>query len=171
MNTTNLNWNTENPKFEDVEGKHILVEFKSCDGVMMQRYTAHLMPDEYLTYFGFGTELYRYTILNTEPKFCEWTKDDYKDGFDISCSDRLWISGMFRYQDFPICPYCGLLIKVITEPKVMEYRGMKPELSQVSDAWWKILWEYHTESYVFTNPSKVALIEAWNKFATKMKGE
>jgi hypothetical protein len=177
-----VKWNTEKPKFEDVKGKYIIVEYE--DG-------AH----SHLTFIE-TEKTYRDLIVNNpilsnfkkcsvvdfsdEPAYCEWEKineGEHKNYFrSRCCKDYLGVRGANRIflpvqaQD-PFCGHCGLPIKVIDELKPLPLMGIEPVIN-VTFGVYQCVWENNGDPIIsLADTKKVHAIESWNSLVKKLTGE
>jgi hypothetical protein len=165
---TQVKWNEVKPKFEDVEGRYLVIKL-GLSGVyqipVVTRtiYDSILMQDKYSVY----------AILSDEPVYCEWL--DSRNGlYEPSCTKGFRFTGD-AHLCYPYCPKCGLPIKVIDELKPLPLMGIEPkiEYSEGSDGHlWTYQWRMN-ETIINSNSfySKREAIESWNSLVKKLTGE
>jgi hypothetical protein len=163
MNTTYVKWNTEKPKFEDVKGKWIFMEWINERHSNLQ--TDILMSNTQREFEANFEGMVRYAILSDEPVYCEWTN---KGAYWQGCGGQ-W-SLVYKF-----CPHCGNPIKVIDELKPLPLMGIEPEIvcQEGSDGHlWKYQWRLN-ETYITSDAffSKREAIESWNLLVKKLTGE
>jgi hypothetical protein len=173
MNITHIRWNTDKPKFEDVKGKYIIVEYE--DGAHShltfieteKTYRDLIVNNPILSNF----KKYSVVDFSDEPVYCEWVnRGTYWQG----CGGQ-W-SLVYKF-----CPHCGLPIKVIDELKPLQLMGIEPKVhTGMADDWVEIEWTategnsyfaHITEYYRIIRPTKREAIESWNSLVGKLTGE
>lgn len=120
--TTTIKWNTEKPKFEDVEGKDVLVKWRSKLGHVNTDMLNGINRVQFVAWFD--NDFIAYTILSEDEEVCEWVKSSHNlEVYDTSCGNL----AMPHYDDFIVCPICTRRIH-ITSPKPTPLMGMEPEI-------------------------------------------
>lgn len=168
---SHLNWNAEKPKFEDVEGKIVVVK---NEGAMDIYFKNMRINDSELFELSFNDHFVAYAILSTDDSVCEWHYDIDAKMYYPSCTENS--EGEFEFKvmldNYRFCPYCTRPIKVITEPEVMPFMGITPDIEfDNSPERWKIVAELTDTITIKTDWSmdKESLIKSWNEFCIKMK--
>ena len=168
MNTTYVKWNTEKPKFEDVKGKWIFMEWINERHSNLQ--TDILMSNTQREFEANFEGMVRYAILSDEPVYCEWTRLPDSSGithFFCGCnkSDVLQI-GKF-------CQFCGNSIHIIDELKPLQLMGIEPVIQNESGGFYAMWYKLETEEkfVLKTYPTKREAIESWNLLVKKLTGE
>jgi len=151
MNTTQINWNTEKPKFEEVEGKQVIVKWmcagsEEVDGCISTGFGF------YEAYFD--NNFLAYAILTEEPKYCEWTIRE--NDFRSEC-------GIVFESAHKYCGHCGKPIKIIEELKPKEYKGKLPKIIE-TPGYYVADWCIPGEIHQFDAETKDAVIKKWNDF-------
>lgn len=172
MIESHMNWNTARPKFEDVEGKTVLVQHKHNQG-----WQFILGVDDRIYRQWFDGGFISCAILSTDDSVCEWNYDTEAKLYYPSCTEKG--DGTFEFKVtldcYKFCPHCGRPIKVITEPEVKTLFGISPEIEMVDSYSYQLTWSNLNkhQQIIVTMPTKQMLIDLWNDgyFATKMKGE
>jgi len=185
MNITHIRWNTDKPKFEDVKGKYIIVEYE--DGAHShltfieteKTYRDLIVNNPILSNF----KKYSVVDFSDEPAYCEWEKineGEHKNYFrSRCCKDYLGVRGANRIflpvqaQD-PFCGHCGLPIKVIDELKPLPLMGIEPTFERclVNTGVARIY--INSEKFCISTPvadSDREAIESWNSLVGKLTGE
>ena len=168
MNTY-VKWNTEKPKFEEVEGKRVLVrhrfvgvghEIEFIDGVNRALFET-----------WFDDELIAYAILSDEQPTCEWERIE-TEGICKSHTGRVDL-GYFNL--WKVCPECTRPIHIVEEVKPLPLMGIEPHIHE-NDVHGELIWYYHfqgngaiidSEGYT----TKREAIESWNSLVGKLTGE
>jgi hypothetical protein len=174
MNITHVKWNTDKPKFEDVEGKIVIVEW------------AHIAKEmDSFKFYDIGSfervnwkNVKCCAVLSDEPVYCEWTRLPDSSGithFFCGCnkSDVLQIGKH--------CQFCGNPIYIVDELKPLPLMGIEPKVhTGMADDWVEIEWTategnsyfaHITEYYRIIRPTKREAIESWNLLVKKLTGE
>jgi hypothetical protein len=172
---TNVNWNTVKPKFEDVEGKIVALEWNY--GVLDIGKIITIKHYENITW----SEVERYAILS-EGAVCEWTKvpDNGAGHQETSCNHDFYggEAGNCEVPHFTYCPFCANPIHIVDELKPLPLMGIEPILERsISGHYfyrWNgvnnpdpFQWEYTTPVF---NTEREA-IESWNSLVGKLTGE
>jgi hypothetical protein len=156
MNTTQIKWNTDKPKFEDVENKMTLVWWEDAQKIIHTDILNNYGEDAFESNFK---GMIKWTILTDEPVYCEWVN---KIGYYQGCISQ-W------EDDYKFCPDCGNPI-LIVEVKPMALDGWNVEINQLSYNFYE--WRYEKASTVYASggyKSRDEAITAWNAFCERMK--
>ena len=171
MNTI-VKWNTDKPKFEDVEGKSVVVK-KSMElpPRMALRFYSEVTRSDYLDFYNFYSFV-AYAILTDEVEYCEWKKNIlgvYQGGCTSLCID---------FNDWwKFCPHCGLPIKIVYETKPVLLDGIELEPKKYLDnSGFKSKYYYAIVTDDFYISGKICdteneAITTWNSFVGRMGGE
>jgi hypothetical protein len=165
MNITHVKWNTEKPKFGDVEGKYVLIQWTSSVGVV-HRETHEIVSKNDMIVFDDdppGVVFNYYAVLSDEPAYCEWIN---KGAYWQGCGGQ-W-SLVYKF-----CPHCGNPIKVIDELKPLQLMGIEPVIQNESGGFYAMWYKLETEEkfVLKTYPTKREAIESWNLLVKKLTGE
>ena len=169
---TNVNWNTVKPKFEDVEGKIVALEWNY--GVLDIGKIITIKHYENITW----SEVERYAILS-EGAVCEWTKvpDNGAGHQETSCNHDFYggEAGNCEVPHFTYCPFCANPIHIVDELKPLPLLGIEPEIEMVDSYSYSLTWSNlrnHQQIKVIM-PTKKMLIDLWNdgQFVKNLTGE
>jgi len=176
---TQIKWNTDKPKFEDVRGKLLVIKTERQGEFL---YPSYQIRSE-KTYIHVFTDknFISYAILTDEPVFCEWEKiseGEHKNYFRSQCqrdlygvkgANRLW-APILGEELF--CPHCSNHIKIIEEVKPMMLDGILPDIQQIPlcDRY-QCYWNHHGSWHGTEGNTKQLAITAWNDFVSRMTGE
>ena len=155
---TQVKWNTEMPKFEDVENKITLVWWEDSQNIVHTDVLNNWSRDAFENNFK---GMVKFTILSDEPVYCEWVnRGTYWQG----CGGQ-W-SLVYKF-----CPHCGLPIKVIDELKPLPLMGIEPVIN-VTFGIYQCVWENNGDTIIsLADTKKVHAIESWNLLVKKLTGE
>ena len=157
MNITHVKWNTDKPKFEDVEGKTVLI-WRTTGQLIGMDMDKHRFDQ------NINNEYFKaFTILSDETVYCEWIN---KGAYWQGCGGQ-W-SLVYKF-----CPHCGNPIKVIDELKPLQLMGIEPVIQNESGGFYAMWYKLETEEkfVLKTYPTKREAIESWNLLVKKLTGE
>ena len=157
MNITHVKWNTDKPKFEDVEGKTVLI-WRTTGQLIGMDMDKHRFDQ------NINNEYFKaFTILSDETVYCEWIN---KGAYWQGCGGQ-W-SLVYKF-----CPHCGNPIKVIDELKPLQLMGIEPVIQNESGGFYAMWYKLETEEkfVLKTYPTKREAIESWNSLVKKLTGE
>jgi len=178
MNITQVKWNTDKPKFEDVKGKKIYFEFEANNPKELfvgQRKIVTIGDYNYAfpSHEGNSYPTIRYAILSDEPVYCEY-KQDFGIGYryETSCGESFYFSNTPPSKGSYIhCQKCGLPIKVIDELKPLPLMGIEPVIN-VTLGVYQCVWENNGDTIIsLADTKKVHAIKSWNSLVKKLTGE
>jgi hypothetical protein len=154
---TQVKWNTDKPKFEDVEGKTVLI-WRTTGQLIGMDMDKHRFDQ------NINNEYFKaFTILSDETVYCEWIN---KGAYWQGCGGQ-W-SLVYKF-----CPHCGNPIKVIDELKPLQLMGIEPVIQNESGGFYAMWYKLETEEkfVLKTYPTKREAIESWNLLVKKLTGE
>ena len=161
---TQVKWNTDKPKFEDVWKKSVVVCLRSGSLPQIFFILGQRSYDELFNGTGYS-RVEKYAILSEEPVYCEWTETvNFLIDYKTSC-------GVHTEHKTKYCPFCGLPIKVIDELKPLPLMGIEPVIN-VTLGVYQCVWENNGDTIIsIADTKKVHAIESWNLLVKKLTGE
>jgi len=169
---TQVKWNTDKPKFEDVEGKSVVVKINTA---FPKKTALHFYSEvgrsDYLDFYNWDRFI-AYAILSDEQEYCEYSLTMHKV-YNPSCNPEMNIDGEKGYK---FCPHCGNPIKIIDELKPLPLMGIEPEIFEnaVADGIYYLFYHWQGEGAAIDSQgykTKRETIESWNSLVEKLTGE
>ena len=161
---TQVKWNTDKLKFEEMEGKRVIINNKHY-GIYVRFI---LNNDDYIAAFCEG--FVGFSILSDEQQTCEWTKEPVivTESYRTSCD----CYSMPYSTDYKVCPVCTLPIHIVDELKPLPLMGIEPEKEKTGDFTYYIIYLGSgsiIRSVASTNDREA--VESWNSLVKKLTGE
>ena len=164
---TQVKWNTGKPRFEDVEGKIVIVEWGHTAAKEMDSFKFFdVLSFERVNWKNVKS----YAILSDEQQACCccWIRLPDASGIEQYAVPDHQVSMLKPLGNF--CPHCGLPIHIVDELKPLPLMGIEPTLVQI-DTFWYLTWSKTGEFYQFSGLDKNKIFESWNSFVGKLTSE
>jgi DNA-directed RNA polymerase subunit RPC12/RpoP len=168
---TQVKWNTEMPKFEDVENKITLVWWEDSQNIVHTDVLNNWSRDAFENNFK---GMVKFTILSDEPVYCEWTKDE-DAVYHTKCGHQFYFddSSAIEENHHVWCQYCGSVIHIVDELKPLPLDEVMPKIiDHYNSESFSV--EYEKDGWKYSTPmleSTEAAITAWNSLVKKLTGE
>ena len=169
---TQVKWNTEKPKFEDVEGKTLVVRNDNFDHLKFF-YSFDNIDYSVCTVGKFVA----YAVLSDEQAVCEYKKvtlGDPEETFFMPQCEGGYLP--LHFDQFSFCPHCGLPIHIVDELKPLPLMGIEPRFEHIlvsPEYTASRLFVEHKDFYFrceYRDTDREA-IESWNSLVKKLTGE